>query len=130
MEIIEKVKNCKLVFEESEVNGCDCWGNTEWYSRQFVWVDGKKHQCFDDWYVIHDGKNVKEVLSEDGLRWRKEKEEQKKRTKEHFEKTGFETPREYAAYLKGRQEIENNSELLQEKIQELRNNKLKKLKDK
>jgi hypothetical protein len=103
-EIIEKVQDCKLVFEEHEDQGCDCWGKTYWYTRQFVWIDDKKEQCFDDWYVIHDGKNVKEVVTEDGLKWRKEKEEQKQKTKEHLEKTGFETPREYAAYLKGKNE--------------------------
>ena len=108
-EIIEKVRDCKLVFEEHEENGCDCWGVLDWYTRQFVWIgdkpgERKKEQVFDDWYVIHDGKNVKEVVSKDGLKWRKEKEEQKQRTKEHLEKTGFETPREYAAYLKGKNE--------------------------
>jgi hypothetical protein len=106
-EIIEKIEDGKysqFVVEQSEENGCDCWGVTDWIHRKFVYVgdEREKQQVFDGWYIAHDGENVIEVLSEDGLKWRKEREESAKRAKEHLEKTGFETPREYAAFLKGK----------------------------
>ena len=129
MEYIELVEECKLVHSKSEVTGHDCWGNLEHTTYQYVIIDGKQQKCFKGWYVVHDGTNVKEVGTKDVLDTRKFLLDLDKRCKEHFEKTGFETPREYAAYLKGRAEIENNPELLQEKIQELRTKKLKKLKN-
>ena len=97
MEIIEKVKDCHLVYERSEQNGHDCWGNYEWSTYKYVMINGKMQNCWDDWYVIHDGENVKEVVTEHTI-------ESRKRMKEHFEKTGFNTPAEYAAYLKGKNE--------------------------
>ena len=121
MEIIELVEKCKLVRRGSRDNGHDCWGNYEYTSYKYVMINGEEQECFDGFYVVHDGKKVKKVCSKFII-------DCDKRAKEHFEKTGFETPREYAAYLKGRAEIENNPELLQEKIQEIRTKKLKKLK--
>ena len=59
-----------------------------------MYINGKEQRCFNDWYVIHDGENVIDVVSEFLLN-------ERKKDKEHLEKTGFETPREYAAYLKG-----------------------------
>ena len=104
MEIIELVQDCKLVREGREENGHDCWGNYEWTHYKYVFIDGKKEKCYDGWYVIHDGVNVKETISKFLLECRQRDVEQKQRTKEHLEKTGFETPREYAAYLKGKNE--------------------------
>jgi hypothetical protein len=122
MEYIELVEKCKLVHTRSEPNGHDCWGKYEFTIQKYVWINGKMKDVYDGFYVIHDGKDVKETISSKFLL------DCRQREKEHFEKTGFETPREYAAYLKGREEIENNEELLQEKIMELRTKKLKSLK--
>jgi len=97
MEIIEKVKDCHLVYERSEQNGHDCWGNYEWTTHKYVRIKDKEEMCWNDWYVIHDGEKVIEVVTEHKL-------ESRKRMKEHFEKTGFDTPAEYAAYLKGKNE--------------------------
>ena len=123
MEYTELVENCKLVRTRSEVNGHDCWCNTEFSTQKYVWFNGKMKDVYDSFYIIHDGKEVKEVISSKFLL------ECRQREIEHLAKTGFSTPREYAAYLKGRAEIENNPELLQEKIQELRTKKLRKLKN-
>jgi hypothetical protein len=100
MEIVEKVQHCHLVRKGTEDNGHDCWGNYEYTTYKYVMINGKKEMCWDDWYVIHDGEKVKEITTENILKIRKER-------KEHFEKTGFETPREYAAYLKGKNEMLN-----------------------
>jgi hypothetical protein len=124
MEYIELVEECKLVRSRSEVTGHDCWGNYEHTKYKYVWINGKKKDVYDGFYIIHDGTEVKEIISSNFLL------DCRQREIEHLAKTGFSTPREYAAYLKGRAEIENNPELLQEKIQEIRTKKLKKLKDK
>lgn len=100
-EIIELAEDCKLVHSHTEVDGCDCWGVPYRNSYNIVFISNKMERCPDGWYVIHDGKNVKEILSKDLLEMRKER-------KEHLEKTGFETPREYAAYLKGKNENKSN----------------------
>ena len=55
---IEKVADCKLVYERSEPDGHDCWGNTDWYTRKLIMVNGKEEQVFDDWWVKHDGTKV------------------------------------------------------------------------
>ena len=39
MEITERVKKCKLVQTESEVNGHDCWGNIEFYTYKYVMMN-------------------------------------------------------------------------------------------
>lgn len=96
-EIVELVQNCKLVKTGWESNGHDCWGNYESSSYKYVTINGKMEKCYNGMYVVHDGKKVKEVVFKEELKWRKER-------KEHLEKTGFETPREYAAYLKGKNE--------------------------
>lgn len=103
-EIIELVQDCKLVQTGYESNGHDCWGNLESTSYQYVMINGKKQKCWDDWYIIHDGKNVFEVITKSGLETRKFLFESEQKRKEHFEKTGFDTPREYTAYLKGKNE--------------------------
>lgn len=100
-EIIELVEECKLVIEKSVQNGHDCWGNIDWSTEKYVFINGKQERCFNGWYVIHDGKNVKEITTKYLLDSRKSK-------KQHLEKTGFETPREYDAYLKGKNEKLNN----------------------
>jgi len=105
MEFIELVKNCKLVRTGSERNGHDCYGNYEWTLYKYVVIEGEIEICYDDWYVIHDGTNVIEVVTEDGLKWREEDKILEKEKKEHLEKTGFETIREYEAYLKGKNEV-------------------------
>jgi hypothetical protein len=101
-EIIELVQDCKLVQEGSEPDGHDCWGVREFYYYKYVLINGKKKKCFDGWYVIHDGVKVKEVLTDYLLKSRKEMQA-------HLKETGFETPREYAAYLKGKDEGKNKS---------------------
>jgi hypothetical protein len=121
MEYIELVKDCKLVKIRRVLNKDNCWGNSEYYTQKYVIINGNIKNTWDDWYVVHDGKNVIKTTCKTVI-------ESDIRMKEYKEKTGFETPREYAAYLKGRSEIENNEELLQEKIQELRKKKLDKLK--
>ena len=63
VEIIESVKNCKLVKRGYERNGHDCWGNLEWSSYKYVTIKGKEQRCWDDWYVVHDGKKVKRIMS-------------------------------------------------------------------
>ncbi len=104
-EIIELVQDCKLVKEGNEPNGHDCWGNYEFTSYKYVVINGKQEKCHDDIFVIHDGENVKEVVFDFVLERRKKEEEQKQKIKEHFEKTGFNTPEEYKAYLKGLEEL-------------------------
>lgn len=103
-EIIELVEDCKLVHSHTEVDGCDCWGVPYHNSWNFVFIGDKMERCPDGWYVIHDGKNVKEIVSKDMLEHRKYMKKTREEMKEHLEKTGFETPREYAAYLKGKNE--------------------------
>lgn len=123
MEYIELVEKCKLVHTRSEVTGHDCWGNYDYTTYKYVWLNGKMKDVWDGWYVIHDGKNVQRVTCKEVI-------ESEQRAKKHKEKTGFETPREYAAYLKGLSELENNEELLQQKIREIREKKLNRLKGK
>ena len=103
-EIIELVQKCKLVRERNIPNGHDCWGNLDWSTELYVYINNKEHRCFEGWYVIHDGTNVKEVLSEWMLNQRNKDKIREKERQEHLERTGFETPREYAAYLKGKNE--------------------------
>ena len=103
-EIIESVKNCKLVRTGYTDNGHDCGGNYEYSSYKYVIIDGKEEKCWDDWLVIHDGKNVKELCLQSTLDLRLWRKAQDIIIKEHFEKTGFNTPAEYAAYLKGKAE--------------------------
>ena len=98
--ITELVENCKLVFEESEKDGHDCWGNIEWITHKYVIINGVKKQVFDGWYVVHDGKKVKEATTKYIIDLNKELDE-------HEEKTGFRTPAEYAAYLKGLKDANN-----------------------
>lgn len=69
--ILERVENCKFVYEESVPDGHDCWGNTEWYTRYYVNIKVlnkdtsdlkriKKQQVFPNsgWVIIHDGEDV------------------------------------------------------------------------
>jgi hypothetical protein len=120
MEYIELVQDCKLVCH-GKVTKYDNWGNQYETSYQYVIINGKEKECFDNWYVIHDGKEIEDCLTKFLLDYRQ-------REKEYLEKTGWRTPAEYYAYLKGREEIENNPELLQKAILNLRFRKLKKLK--
>lgn len=107
-EIIELVQNCNLVRFGSEDNGHDCWGNREWSEYKYVLIDGKEERIWDNWYVVHDGKNVKEVLSSYLYESRIKDEERKLAQEKHFNETGFRTPAEYSAYLKGKTENNNN----------------------
>ena len=105
MEIIELVSECKLVRTGSEDNGHDCWGNYETSSYKYVLINGKQERCWDDWYVVHDGKGkVIELTTKHGIKHRNFMKDLDERMKKHLEETGFETPREYAAYLKGKNE--------------------------
>ncbi len=63
--IVEQVKNCKLVYEESEPNGHDCWGNYEWSTNYFINYKGKREQVFEDWWIKHDGTNVLDYASKE-----------------------------------------------------------------
>ena len=96
MEIIELVQDCKLVKEGSEI-GQDGLGNYKFTPYKYVVIDGLKKECHDGWYVVHDGTEVKKIIPEFLVKIRQE--EQK-----HFEKTGFKTPAEYNAYLKGKED--------------------------
>lgn len=109
MEIIELVENCKLVRTGSEENGHDCWGNYEYNQYKYVIINGKEERCWDGWYVIHNGKNVKEVVIKERLETRKYLIKLEEDKKKHFEKTGFDTPAEYKAYLKGIEESKSSS---------------------
>jgi hypothetical protein len=60
--IIELVEDCKLVRSLSIENGHDCWGNLEWTEQKIVYIDGKQENCWDGWWVVHDGKEVLDVL--------------------------------------------------------------------
>jgi len=97
MEIVELVENCDLVRTGYEDNGHDCWGNYEYSSYKYVYIEGRPQKCFDGWLVIHDGKQVKELIT-------KFLYELRQLQKEHFTKTGFNTPAEYKAYLKGKED--------------------------
>lgn len=59
--IVELVENCKLVNEGSRENGHDCWGNLEFTSYKYVWINRQQQECWDGWYVIHDGENVQSI---------------------------------------------------------------------
>ena len=95
--IVELAKNCKLVRRGSEENGHDCWGNYEWTSYKYVIIEGKEQKIWDDYYIVHNGKKVEKVMS-------KFLYELELKEAAHFEKTGFKTPAEYRAYLKGKSE--------------------------
>jgi len=97
MEIVELVENCDLVRTGYDDNGHDCWGNYEYSSYKYVMINGKQKRCWDGWVVIHDGSEVKRVTTLFLY-------ELEKRQQEHFEKTGFNTPGEYKAYLKGKED--------------------------
>lgn len=97
-EIVELVKKCKLVRTGYEDNGHDCWGNYEYSSYKYVMIEGKEKRCWDDWIVIHDGKKVKRLTTQYTY-------DLEVKQKKHFEETGFKTPAEYKAYLKGKEEI-------------------------
>jgi hypothetical protein len=62
--IIEQIKDCKLVYERTEPNGHDCWGNIDMYTTKHVRINDEEEQVFDDWWVMHDGKNVIDFASE------------------------------------------------------------------
>lgn len=60
--IVELVENCSLVREGSQENGHDCWGNFEWTSYKYVYLNDKEQRCWDGCYIVHDGKEVKEFI--------------------------------------------------------------------
>lgn len=93
-EIVELVKNCKLVRTGYEADGHDCWGNTDWNSYKYVIIEGKQERCWDRWLVVHDGKNVKKITTQ----YMYDLEQQQKKNLKEF---GFKTKAEYSAYLKG-----------------------------
>ena len=92
--IREFVKDCKLVERGSRPNGHDCCGNSESTDYKYVWIDNKKVECWDEWIVIHDKINVKEVTTQFIL-------DSRDREEAHFKLTGFGTPKEFEAYKKG-----------------------------
>ena len=63
--VVEQVKNCKLVYERSEENGHDCWGNYEWSTNYFIRYKGKEEQVWEDWWIRHDGTNVLDYASKE-----------------------------------------------------------------
>lgn len=65
---LEKVEDCKLVHEHSEENGHDCWGNLDWISYNVVFIKGKMERVSEGNWILHDGRDVKEVLYD----WQKE----------------------------------------------------------
>lgn len=98
---VEPVEKCKLVTERWVSNGHDCWGNSEGSTELYVKVNGEFERCFEGWYVIHDGKEAKEVATDWGIDNKLKQIESDREREEHLRRTGFETPREYEAYLKG-----------------------------
>jgi hypothetical protein len=62
--IIEKVTKYKFVKIGYEPDGHDCWWNNEYCSYKYVIINGKEEKCYNDWYVVHDEKNVKEIITE------------------------------------------------------------------
>ena len=62
MDIIELVEDCNLVKTAYEENR-ECWGNKDWIPFKYVWLDGKFTRCYDGWYIIHNGKRIKQVLT-------------------------------------------------------------------
>lgn len=47
-----------MVFEVSEIDGHDCWGNYEYTKTRYVIIDGKREDVYEGMYVIHDGKKA------------------------------------------------------------------------
>lgn len=107
-EIIELAQNCSLVKVGSKENGHDCWGNSEWSEYMYVIINGKREEIWDGWYVIHDGTEVIDICTEFLLELRKREQERKLEQEKHLKETGFRTPAEYSAYLKGKNESNNN----------------------
>ena len=103
-EIVELVEDCKLVEIEYVDNGHDCWAKSEYNEQKYVMIKSQKELCWDGWYVIHDGKKVNEIMSEYFLERRIQDKKDELKRQIHFKKTGFDTPREYQAYIKGKNE--------------------------
>lgn len=61
---VEEVESCKLVQMEYTENGHDCWGNFDWITHYYVMINNNKRDVFKGWYIVHDGKVVKDVWSE------------------------------------------------------------------
>jgi hypothetical protein len=59
---LELAKDCKLVFEQSKPNGHDCWGNLDWYTYKAVHFKGKIQQIWDDQWILHNDKEIKDVM--------------------------------------------------------------------
>lgn len=104
MEIVELVENCDLVRTGYEDNGHDCWGNLEYSSYKYVYIEGRPQKCFDGWLVIHDGKQVKELTLPSIYEHRLQLQKLEKLQQELFEETGFRTVAEHKAYLKGKED--------------------------
>lgn len=58
--VIEKASKCKLVRTGSEANGHDCWGCTEFYHYDYVYVNNKEERLYslNEKYILHDDKTV------------------------------------------------------------------------
>lgn len=56
--IVDKFSKCKFVKSKYEPNGHDCWGNTESYETNYVWIGEKTERVFEDMFIIHNGEEV------------------------------------------------------------------------
>lgn len=68
--IVEKVEDCKLVKNGYEDNGHDCWGNLEYTTYKYVFINGKKENVHDGWYIVHNGTEVLDTMTEDFYNWK------------------------------------------------------------
>lgn len=63
--VVEFAMKSKFLEKELRDNGHDCWGNLEWTTWYHVTVNREKRHVNEKSYVIHDGKNVVAVCSDD-----------------------------------------------------------------
>ena len=56
--IIEKMETCLLVKQDSEYDGHGDFGEREYYTYNYVIVNGCKEKIYKGMYIIHDGKRV------------------------------------------------------------------------
>lgn len=82
--------------------GHDCWGNFESYNQECIKIGDKKVKIWENWFLEINSKGEPVgVRTKHEVDWYNE-------DKLHFDKTGFRTPAEYEAYLRGKKENSSN----------------------
>jgi hypothetical protein len=55
---IEKMETCSLVRQGSEYDGHGAFGEPEFYTYNYVIVNGCQEKVYKGMYIVHDGKNA------------------------------------------------------------------------